>query len=69
MLLSLKTQRSLLLLKHISISIRNKRSSVDRFASLGFESQAGSPEMLDKKIKLETVKWAKAIKDAGMEAE
>ena len=42
---------------------------VDRFASLGFESQAGSPEMLDKKIKLETVKWAKAIKDAGMEAE
>jgi tripartite-type tricarboxylate transporter receptor subunit TctC len=42
---------------------------VDRFASLGFESQPGSPEMLDKKIKLETVKWAKAIKDVGMEAE
>jgi len=42
---------------------------VDRFASLGFESQPGSPEMLDKKIKLETVKWAKAIKDAGMEPE
>ena len=42
---------------------------VDRFASLGFESQPGTPEMLDKKIKLETVKWAKAIKDAGMEPE
>lgn len=42
---------------------------VDRFASLGFESQPGSPEMLDKKIKLETLKWAKAIKDAGMEPE
>jgi tripartite-type tricarboxylate transporter receptor subunit TctC len=42
---------------------------VDRFSSLGFESQPGSPEMLDKKIKLETVKWAKAIKDAGMEDE
>jgi len=42
---------------------------VDRFASMGFESQPGTPEMLDKKIKLETVKWAKAIKDAGMEAE
>jgi len=42
---------------------------VDRFSSLGFESQPGSPEMLDKKIKLETVKWAKAIKDAGMEPE
>jgi len=42
---------------------------VDRFASMGFESQPGTPEMLDKKIKLETIKWAKAIKDAGMEAE
>jgi tripartite-type tricarboxylate transporter receptor subunit TctC len=42
---------------------------VERFASMGFESQPGTPEMLDKKIKLETVKWAKAIKDAGMEAE
>jgi hypothetical protein len=36
---------------------------------MGFESQPGSPEMLDKKIKLETIKWAKAIKDAGMQAE
>ena len=42
---------------------------VERFASMGFESQPGTPEMLDQKIKLETVKWAKAIKDAGMEAE
>ena len=42
---------------------------IERFSSLGFESQPGSPEMLDKKIKLETVKWAKAIKDAGIEAE
>jgi len=42
---------------------------VDRFVSMGFETQPGSPEMLDKKIKLETIKWAKAIKDAGMEAE
>ena len=42
---------------------------IDRFASMGFETQPGSPEMLDKKIKLETVKWAKAIKDAGMEPE
>jgi tripartite-type tricarboxylate transporter receptor subunit TctC len=41
----------------------------DRFSAMGFESQPGSPEMLDKKIKLETVKWAKAIKDAGMQAE
>ncbi|QWD61220.1 tripartite tricarboxylate transporter substrate binding protein [Polynucleobacter sp. MWH-UH25E] len=41
----------------------------ERFASLGFETQPGSPEALDQKIKLETAKWAKAIKAAGMEAE
>ena len=41
----------------------------ERFASLGFETQPGSPEALDQKIKFETVKWAKAIKAAGMEAE
>jgi tripartite-type tricarboxylate transporter receptor subunit TctC len=39
----------------------------DRFSAMGFESQPGSPEMLDKKIRLETVKWAKAIKEAGMQ--
>jgi tripartite-type tricarboxylate transporter receptor subunit TctC len=39
----------------------------DRFSTMGFESQPGSPEMLDKKIKLETMKWAKAIKEAGMQ--
>lgn len=41
----------------------------ERFASMGFETQPGSPEALDQKIKLETAKWAKAIKAAGMEAE
>ena len=41
----------------------------ERFASMGFETQPGSPEALGQKIKLETVKWAKAIKAAGMEAE
>ncbi len=42
---------------------------IDRFSAMGFESQPGSPEMLDKKIKLETIKWAKAIKEAGMQPE
>ena len=42
---------------------------VERFSAMGFESQPGTPEMLDKKIKLETAKWAKAIKEAGMEPE
>jgi tripartite-type tricarboxylate transporter receptor subunit TctC len=41
----------------------------ERFASMGFETQPGSPEALGQKIKLETAKWAKAIKAAGMEAE
>ncbi|QKM65167.1 receptor [Polynucleobacter tropicus] len=41
----------------------------ERFASMGFETQPGSPEALGQKIKLETDKWAKAIKAAGMEAE
>ena len=42
---------------------------IERFSSMGFETQPGSPEALDQKIKLETVKWAKAIKAAGMEPE
>lgn len=41
----------------------------ERFASMGFETQPGSPEALGQRIKLETVKWAQAIKAAGMEAE
>jgi len=42
---------------------------VERFSAMGFESQPGTPEALGQKIKLETVKWAKAIKDAGIEPE
>lgn len=42
---------------------------VDRFSAMGFETQPGSPEALGQKIKLETAKWAKAIKEAGMEPE
>jgi tripartite-type tricarboxylate transporter receptor subunit TctC len=41
----------------------------ERFASMGFETQPGPPEALAQKIKLETAKWAKAIKAAGMEPE
>jgi len=42
---------------------------IERFSTLGFETQPGTPEALDQRIKLETVKWAKAIKEAGMEPE
>jgi tripartite-type tricarboxylate transporter receptor subunit TctC len=42
---------------------------VDRLSANGFETQPGTPEALGQKIKLETAKWAKAIKEAGMEPE
>jgi len=42
---------------------------VERLSTMGFETQPGTPEALGQKIKLETAKWAKAIKEAGMEPE
>jgi tripartite-type tricarboxylate transporter receptor subunit TctC len=42
---------------------------VDRLSANGFETQPGTSEALGQKIKLETAKWAKAIKEAGMEPE
>ena len=42
---------------------------IERFYAMGFETQPGTPEALAKKIKLETAKWAKAIKEAGIEPE
>jgi len=40
-----------------------------RFAAIGFETQPGTPEALAERTKRETVKWAKAIRDAKIEAE
>jgi len=42
---------------------------IERFSAMGFETQPGTPEALAQKIKLETAKWAKAIKEAGIEPE
>ncbi len=42
---------------------------LDRLSANGFETQPGTPEALGQKIKLETAKWAKAIKEAGMQPE
>jgi tripartite-type tricarboxylate transporter receptor subunit TctC len=47
----------------------NSKELIERFSAMGFETQPGTPEALGQKIKLETVKWAKAIKEAGMEPE
>jgi len=40
-----------------------------RFASLGFETDPGTPEALAERTRRETLKWAKAIKDARIEPE
>ena len=42
---------------------------VDRFAALGMETQPGTPEALAQRTAREALKWAKAIKDAGIEPE
>lgn len=41
---------------------------LERFAgNLGFETEPGSPEALGQRTKLESAKWAKAIRDAKIE--
>jgi tripartite-type tricarboxylate transporter receptor subunit TctC len=39
----------------------------DKFASIGFVVEPGTPDALGQRTKLESVKWAKAIKDAKIE--
>jgi len=39
----------------------------DKFASIGFAVDPGTPEALAQRSRLETVKWAKAIRDAKIE--
>jgi tripartite-type tricarboxylate transporter receptor subunit TctC len=39
----------------------------DKFAPIGFAVEPGTPEALAQRSKLETAKWAKAIKDAKIE--
>jgi tripartite-type tricarboxylate transporter receptor subunit TctC len=42
---------------------------LERFTSLGFETAPASPEALAQRNRAETAKWAKAIRDAKIEAE
>ena len=58
-----------LTLNHAINEASKSKEINERFSSLGFETQSGSPEMLEKKIQMETSKWAKAIKEAGIEPE
>ena len=39
----------------------------DKFAPIGFVVEPGTPDALAQRTKLETAKWAKAIKDAKIE--
>lgn len=42
---------------------------IDKFSAIGFETSTGTPEALAQRNKAETAKWAKAIRDAKIEAE
>ena len=42
---------------------------IDKFSAIGFETAPGTPEALAQRNRAETAKWAKAIRDAKIEAE
>jgi len=52
----------------INAAARSK-DIAERFATLGMETQPGTPEALAQRTASEAVKWARAIKDAGIEPE
>jgi tripartite-type tricarboxylate transporter receptor subunit TctC len=45
----------------------NSKEVQDKFAPIGFAVEPGTPEALAQRSKLETAKWAKAIRDAKIE--
>jgi tripartite-type tricarboxylate transporter receptor subunit TctC len=45
----------------------NSKDIQEKFAPIGFVVEPGTPEALAQRSKLETAKWAKAIKDAKIE--
>jgi tripartite-type tricarboxylate transporter receptor subunit TctC len=45
----------------------NSKDLQDKFANIGFAVEPGTPEALAQRTKVETAKWAKAIKDAGIQ--
>jgi tripartite-type tricarboxylate transporter receptor subunit TctC len=47
----------------------NSKEIQDKFASLGFAIDPGTPEALAARNKAETLKWAKAIRDANIETQ
>jgi tripartite-type tricarboxylate transporter receptor subunit TctC len=47
----------------------NDKDILERFAALGFETAPGTPQALADRTKVETAKWAKAIREARIEPE
>jgi len=52
----------------INVAARAK-DLVDRFSAIGLETSPGTPEALAQRTSLEAIKWAKAIKEAGIPPE
>ena len=62
-------KEAILKLNKVINDAAKSKDVIERFSAMGFETQPGTPEALGQKIKLETAKWAKAIKEAGIEPE
>ena len=52
----------------INAAARSKHL-LERFSAIGLETAPGTPEALGQRTARETIKWAKAIKDAAIEPE
>jgi len=50
----------------INVAAQSKEIQ-EKFASIGFAVEPGTPEALAQRSRLETAKWAKAIRDAKIE--
>jgi tripartite-type tricarboxylate transporter receptor subunit TctC len=47
----------------------NDKEILEKFSSLGFETAPGTPQALAERSRTETAKWAKAIREAGIQPE
>jgi tripartite-type tricarboxylate transporter receptor subunit TctC len=64
------TPRDIVLKLNAAINAAAKSKELaDKFSGIGLETALGTPEDLGKRTAQETVKWAKAIRDAGIQAE
>jgi tripartite-type tricarboxylate transporter receptor subunit TctC len=50
-------------------SAARSKELIDRFGTLGMETSPGTPEAFAQRTSKEALKWAKAIKEAGIEPE